>query len=121
MLLQPSRRKTMKTAIEATKPAAQPTTNEPEITKTAVDDRLHKLTAETVKNKELKFRGKQRQIVLDVLRNSPDAMTIAQVAKLAAKAGLNAVGGVEPSVKYHLHHLTKDGFVEVTNPTTILS
>jgi hypothetical protein len=65
----------------------------------------------------MKFRGKQRQIVYNVLLELGEASTIAQVAEVADKLELKAVGGTEPSVRYHLHHMTKDGITEVVNPT----
>jgi hypothetical protein len=46
-------------------------------------------------------------------------MTPVQIAELATKAGLTAVGGVLPSCRYHLHHLVKLGIAEVVNPKTV--
>jgi hypothetical protein len=51
------------------------------------------------------YKGKQRQIVAAILRSATEPLTPEQVAKLAEEAGLTAVGGVLPSVRYHLHHL----------------
>lgn len=51
------------------------------------------------------YKGKQRQIVATILRSSKVALSPEQVAKQAEAAGLTAVGGVLPSVRYHLHHL----------------
>lgn len=90
---------------------------EPKIKETPVEERKYRLT-EANDNAELKFRGKQRQIVYQALRelkNEPS--TIAEVAQIAEALELKAVGGTEPSVRYHLHHMTKDGITEVVNPT----
>jgi hypothetical protein len=43
-------------------------------------------------------------------------MTIAEIAEQATTLGLIAVGGVTPSVTYHLHHMKLAGEVRVTNP-----
>lgn len=94
------------------------TPKEPESKITSVEDRLHKITDQ---KEEVKFRGKQRQIVYDSLKSSPVPLTIKDVSLIATENGLTAVGGVEPSVRYHLHHLTKDGYVEITNPTFLLT
>jgi hypothetical protein len=88
---------------------------EPKVKETPVEERQYRLVTPT--DEPLKFRGKQRQVVYDVLRAHEGAMTIAQVAELADKLELKAVGGTEPSVRYHLHHMTKDGLTEVVNPT----
>lgn len=87
------------------------------IKETPVEERQYRLT-EVNDNAEVKFRGKQRQAVYQALRelkNEPS--TIAEVAQIAEALGLKAVGGTEPSVRYHLHHMTKDGITEVVNPT----
>jgi hypothetical protein len=67
-------------------------------------------------------RSVQRTIVWNVLltnfKKRPDGMTIDEIAAIAESAGLKAVGGVGPSVRYHLHYMKKDGWVEVKNPTT---
>lgn len=94
--------------VKAEKPA------EPVIKDTPVDERRYDLLDR--KSEPAKFRGKQRQIVYNILRESTEPMTIAQVVPLATKAGLTATGGVAPSVKYHLHHLTKDLVTKVVNP-----
>lgn len=84
---------------------------------TAVEDRLYKLAGDVPTG----MKSKQASIVLSILKSADGPMKIADVAPLAEKAGLVAKGGVEPSVRYHLHHLTKGGVTEVTNPTFILS
>jgi hypothetical protein len=50
-------------------------------------------------------KGLQRQIVINLLAAATSPVTIADLAPLASAAGLRAVGGVAPSVRYHLHHL----------------
>jgi hypothetical protein len=54
-------------------------------------------------------KGKQRQIVLNLLRAATNPMTPEELAPLADAAGLYAVGGTLPSVRYHLHHLVLSG------------
>lgn len=100
-------------AVEAT-PAVSTT---PIVKPTPVEDRLYEPA-----NKEaaLVFKGKQRQIVYNILMLATKPLTISDVAATAEEQGLKAVGGVEPSVRYHLHHLTKDQIAVVTNPTFIL-
>ena len=58
------------------------------------------------------FRGKQRQIVATILNAAKEPMSVEEVSKLAAEAGLVAIGGVIPSVRYHLHHLGLLGYVK---------
>jgi hypothetical protein len=97
--------------------ATEKATTEPKIKETPVEERKYRLT-EANDNAELKFRGKQRQAVYQALRelkNEPS--TISEVAQIAEALELKAVGGTEPSVRYHLHHMTKDGITEVVNPT----
>jgi hypothetical protein len=66
-------------------------------------------------------KGKQRQIVIAALQVDPQrGFTVKEVAEFATKAGLSAVGGIEPSCRYHLHHLTKLGIAKILNPTTSL-
>jgi hypothetical protein len=81
--------------------------------KTPVNERQYKLIAQP----SLPPKGKQRQIVLSALSASTEPQSVKQVAEFAAKAGLQAVAGVEPSCKYHLHHLVLLGLAEVVNPT----
>jgi hypothetical protein len=95
------------------KTEVQPTI--PVIKETPVEERQYRLV--TTEGEPMKFRGKQRQIVYNVLLELGEASTIAQVAEVADKLELKAVGGTEPSVRYHLHHMTKDGITEVVNPT----
>jgi len=98
-----------------TKPA------EPVIKQTPVEERKYELAPPATNDKgetvEVKFRGKQRQAVYDAMKELARPALISEVAALAESKGLTAVGGVEPSVRYHLHHMTKDGFTVVTNPT----
>ena len=58
------------------------------------------------------WKGKQRQIVVDILMAAEDEMEFADIVTLAEEAGLEAIGGVRDSVKYHLNHLVKAGCVE---------
>jgi hypothetical protein len=61
------------------------------------------------------FRGKQRQSTFNALQKVEVPSTPAEVAALSE--GLITKFKVEESVSYHLHHLVKDGFARVTNPT----
>jgi hypothetical protein len=86
--------------------------------KTPVDDRLYELANGIVGHS---FKGKQRQITFNSLLSLNRPVTIKEISELAGEWGLIAKGGVIPSVRYHLHHLEKDGFVRITNPTTQLT
>jgi len=88
----------------------------PVIRATAVNERKYKLAVERPQG----IKSKQASIVLDILAASAEPLTIKEIAPVAASKGLNAIGGVEPSVRYHLHHLTKGGITEVVNPTFVL-
>src|SRR6185312_10953093 len=79
---------------------------------TPVSERQYKLVAMPAV-----IKGKQRQIVCGILNESKKPMTIAEITPLAEKAGLKAIGGVAPSVRYHLHHMVLLKIAEVTNPT----
>jgi hypothetical protein len=96
------------TIVETAAPTVAPT-----IKNTPVMERKFKLAVERPQN----LKSKQASIVLDVLCASEDPMSISEIAPIAESKGLTAVGGVLPSVRYHLHHLTKDGVTEVVNPT----
>lgn len=90
---------------------------EPKAPKTTpVNERLFKLIAQP----SIPPKGKQRQIVLKALADSKEPLTVDQITKIAEKAGLQAVGGVGPSCRYHLHHLVKLGFAEVVNPKLVV-
>lgn len=67
-----------------------------------VNDRRYVL----VSNPSTPVKGKQRQIVLSVLNEQKRPMTVEEMTPLCEEKGLTAVGGVGPSVRYHLHHLT---------------
>lgn len=99
---------------ETPKAAEQKPTTEVKPKATPVNERLYKFIAQP----SIPPKGKQRQIVLSIMAGSKEPLTVGQVAKAATTAGLTAVGGVEPSCRYHLHHLEKLGFVEVINPKT---
>lgn len=86
----------------------------PVIKTTPVEERLYKPVDEKA---AYVFKGKQKQIVYNILLTQAEPMSISQVAAIAEEKGLKAIGGVEPSVRYHLHHLTKEGLTTVTNPT----
>jgi hypothetical protein len=66
------------------------------------------------------FKGKQRQIVVAALNeftmSEAGGATIKDITAVV-KSQLIAKGGVEPSVRYHLHHLALLGYAEVINPT----
>lgn len=111
----------MKTKVETETPTVEtpkssaPVTEAEKIVKTAVMERKYKLVAEP----SLPPKGKQRQIVLQILREAKgEPLSIAEVAKRATAMGLSAVGGVTPSCRYHLHHLGLMNLVEVVNPTS---
>ena len=58
------------------------------------------------------WKGKQRQIVVDILKSDKDrAWTLTEIVTLANEKGLTAVGGVTDSVKYHLHQLVLLGHI----------
>lgn len=61
-------------------------------------------------------KGKQRQIVLAILASADGPLTPEQVATKADALGLTAVGGVLPSVRYHLHHLCLLGHASYEAP-----
>jgi hypothetical protein len=82
--------------------------------KTSPRERKYKLlTAPTLTPK-----GKQRQIVLEILKTAENPMTAAEVAKLAKPMGLSAAAGVEASVAWHLHQMAILKIAEVVNPTS---
>src|SRR6185437_15831355 len=83
---------------------------------TPVNERLYKLVAQP----SIAPKGKQRQIVLKALVDAKEPLTVDQVTKIAEKAGLQAVGGVGPSCRYHLHHLVALGFAEIVNPKIVV-
>lgn len=61
-------------------------------------------------------KGKQRQIVLTILSRENRPMSVTEVAAIwtAEFAHINQpVDGVLNSVRYHLHHLTKDGVTSI--------
>ncbi len=58
-------------------------------------------------------RGVQRQIVLRCLLDANgEPRTVKELTIPATTYGLVAVGGIEASVKWHLHQLVKLGLVE---------
>ena len=78
---------------------------------TPVADRKYQLQ----ENCPVSFKGKQRQIVRDILAtDQKKEWTLKEVTKLAIEKGLQAVGGVEDSCRYHLHNLNLAGFVKVS-------
>lgn len=48
--------------------------------------------------------------------NSKGPLSLDQISSLATEKGLIAVGGVEPSCRYHLNYLSKLGCVEIISP-----
>jgi hypothetical protein len=99
----------------AVKAEVKPTeTSVPVIKQTPVEERKYQLTAIGQEHSE-KFRGKQRQIVFDVLKAATKPMTYTEVAREAEKLELKAVGGIDLSCRYHLHHLALENLAEVTN------
>lgn len=99
-------------------PAEQPKQQVAETTtkSTPVNERRYKLVAEP----SIAPKGKQRQIVLNALKSTKNPMTVKEVAAFAAQNGLTAVGGIEPSCRYHLHHLQILKIAEVVNPTVTI-
>lgn len=58
------------------------------------------------------WKGKQRQIVVDILKSDEEReWTLADIVHGAIERGLTATGGVTDSVKYHLHQLSLLGHV----------
>lgn len=88
------------------------TTNEVSTKVTPVNERKYALSVDRPQ-----VKSKQASIVLDILAASSEPLTIDEIAPIASDKGLKAVGGVAPSVRYHLHMLTKDNVTHVTNPT----
>lgn len=84
--------------------------------KTAVNDRRFKL----IKEPSMAFKGRQRQIVIEVLKTAKEPMSGDEIAIPAATLGLQATAGVAASVKWHLHHLVLMGYVECVNPQTTI-
>jgi len=58
------------------------------------------------------WKGKQRQIVTDVMRSDDKFWTLTEIISLATERGLTAIGGVPDSVKYHIHNLIKANQIE---------
>ena len=100
---QPKPAETVKEAPKAEAPKVTP-----------VNDRLYRFKAAP----SVPPRGRQRQIVLDILQKAKEPIKLSEVTKLATEAGLQAVGGVGPSCRYHLHHMCLLGIAEVVNPKT---
>lgn len=100
-------------AESTTKPVA----TEVKTKATPVNDRSYKLLNEP----SIMPKGKQRQIVLNALKSANGkSMTVVEVVKFAEEAGLYAVGGTTPSVRYHLHALALLKIAEVVNPTVTI-
>jgi hypothetical protein len=98
--------------------AEEPKAETPKVLKakdTPVDARIYKALLPITHS----FKGKQRQIVVAAITDFTNVKGGATIAEVTAvvKGVLVAKGGVEPSVRYHLHHLALLGYVEVTNPT----
>ncbi len=83
---------------------------------TPVNDRSYKLIAAP----SITPKGKQRQIVLAAFGDGKKPMTVNEVVQFAEAKGLSAVGGVTPSVRYHLHQMALLKIVEVINPTVVI-
>lgn len=83
---------------------------------TPVNDRVYKLVAAP----SIPAKGKQRQIVIAAFGDGKSNKTVAEVTKFAEENGLYAVGGIAPSVRYHLHALALLKIVEVVNPTMVI-
>jgi hypothetical protein len=88
---------TAATAVVAVKPVV-----------TAVLDRKYSITDKPVEA----FKGAQRRITYSILAGSKSPMTVAEIAPLADAAGLKSKTPTTASVRYHLHHLVKDGFAK---------
>lgn len=83
---------------------------------TSVNDRVYKFLAIP----SLPVKGKQRQIVIAAFGDGKKNMTVEEITKFAEANGLSAVGGVAPSVRYHLHQMALLKIVEVVNPTVAI-
>ena len=102
------------TSTESTNAVATATAA-PTVKQTPVFDRQYKLKGTMPQG----LKSKQGSIVLEILAAAAEPMTIKQIAPIAEEKGLNAIGGVEPSVRYHLHMFKKSDIVEVINPTFV--
>jgi hypothetical protein len=89
------------------------TAKSPHITRAPVGERRYQLIAAP----SAVPKGRQRKIVLDILGAAKEPITVAEVADLATRKGLRAVGGVEQSCRCHLHHLELVGIAKVVSPT----
>ena len=89
----------------------------PKVKSTPVMERQYVLVA----NPSITPKGKQRQIVLKALNSTTDPQTIEQITKFATAEGLQAVGGIGPSCRYHIHHLVKLGIAKIVNPSTTVA
>jgi hypothetical protein len=93
--------------------AAQPKTTElVRAIRTPVADRMYIL----IKPPSPPPKGRQRQIVVDILKAATEPLTAKQVAAKAGPMGLQAVAGVEPSSRWHLHQLVLLGIAQVVDP-----
>jgi hypothetical protein len=59
--------------------------------------------------------GKQRRIILEVLSAAKESLGVDQISAIAEAKGLEAVGGVTPSCRYHLNLMVKENIVEIVN------
>lgn len=103
----------MKNKVEVEQPKAEVSqvAVEPVAAVTPVNSRFYRLIAEP----SISPRGKQRIIVLQILREHKEGITPEQMKPLADALGLVATGGVLPSCRYHLHQLKLQGLVEESN------
>ena len=102
------------TAVVAEQPKTETPAPAVKEVKTSPRDRKYVLIAAPA----ITPKGKQRQIVLDILKEAKAPMSAAEVAKLAGPMGLRAAAGVEASCGWHLHQLTLLGIARVENPST---
>ena len=63
-------------------------------------------------------KGKQRAIVLGILKDAKGPLSVGEIAKQAEVLGLQATAGVKASTAWHLHQMTLIGIAEVVNPTS---
>jgi hypothetical protein len=98
-------------------PKAAETKAESKTIATAPDNRQYIKNAKT----PISAKGKQRQIVLDILNAATKPMTAVEIVPIADAKGLFAVGGTLPSVKYHLNLLKRMGEVEIVNATSTVA
>lgn len=101
----------MNSVTEIPNPAEQNSVIDVERRTAPVGERLYRFISQP----SIPSRGKQRQIVLGIMASAKEPLSLSKIAELADEQGLKAIGGVEPSCRYHLHHLCKLGHIEIVS------